>query len=566
MKKHLFLLCCLLAAVYTFGQNRYQVVITEIMADPSPVVGLPNNEWVELKNTGTTVINLSGWRLGDLTGISGPMPSFALAPGNYVIVCTGSAVNALSAFGPTIAVTSFPSLDNEADQLFLRAANGTTIHAVAYQASWYNNALKKEGGWTLEMIDPLQPCTSKENWSASIQANGGTPGTTNSINGITKPANELAVTHSYSTNTNLVNIVFNQPVDSLSGATALHYSLPGNTITKAQTLAPLFNQVQLTLAQSLTEEMIYTLSVNGATNCSGKTIAPQQVQTGVASIGGARDLVINEILFRPRPNGYDYVELYNHSKKIIDLAKLSLSNKNSAGAIDNIKPLSNQPVYIFPGDYVVVTENADNLALNYLVKKPEKVIVIPTMPSYPNQAGTVVLLNEQGSIVDEVAYTAKWHFPLLDNDEGVALERIAPEQPSQSAANWHSAASAAGFGTPTYQNSQYRLVATGKAGITITPGVFSPDGDGFNDVVAISYNLPQPGFIANITIFDASGRPVKNLVRNGTTSTTGYWNWTGLDDKNNALPIGTYIIISEFFNLQGKKEVYKNTVVLARKL
>lgn len=566
MKKHLHLFCCLLATIHLFGQNRYQVVISEIMADPSPVVGLPNNEWVELKNTGTSAVNLSGWRLGDLTGISGPMPQYMLAPGSYVIVCTGNAVTALSAFGATLAVTSFPSLDNETDQLFIRSANGTTMHAVNYQSKWYNNELKKEGGWTLEMIDPAQPCTGKENWNASINASGGTPGTVNSINGSLSTLPEPAISHSYTTGSNTVTIVFNQPVDSTSGATLTNYTLASNNIMGARTMPPLFNQVQLTLAQPLTEATIYTVTVNGVSNCTGKVMAGQQVQTGLASAAITQDLVVNEILFHPRPNGYDYVELYNKSKKIIDLSKILLANRNAAGSIDNIKPVSNQPVYIFPGDYVVVTEDADNLALNYLVKAPSKVMVIPALPSYPNTGGTVVLVNEQGAVVDEVAYSNKWHFPLTDNDEGIALERIDPDQPAQSAQNWHSAASTAGFGTPTYRNSQYKSVETGRGVVTISPAVFSPDGDGFNDIASITYNLPQNGFVANITIFDATGRPVKNLVRNATTSTSGYWNWNGLNDKNNPLPIGTYIVLSEFFNLQGKKQVYKNTVVLARPL
>jgi hypothetical protein len=46
----------------------------------------------------------------------------------------------------------------------------------------------------------------------------------------------------------------------------------------------------------------------------------------------------------------------------------------------------------------------------------------------------------------------------------------------------------------------------------------------------------------------------------------GYWNWDGLDDKGKKLPVGVYIIFTEIFNLQGKKEKFKNTLVLARKL
>jgi flagellar hook assembly protein FlgD len=70
--------------------------------------------------------------------------------------------------------------------------------------------------------------------------------------------------------------------------------------------------------------------------------------------------------------------------------------------------------------------------------------------------------------------------------------------------------------------------------------------------------------MANITVYDGAGRPVRYLVRNSTLGLNGYWNWDGLDDRGNKLPVGTYIVFSELFNLQGRKERLKNTVVLAR--
>jgi hypothetical protein len=168
--------------------------------------------------------------------------------------------------------------------------------------------------------------------------------------------------------------------------------------------------------------------------------------------------------------------------------------------------------------------------------------------------------------VDEVKYKDDWHFKLIDNAEGVALERIDPVAASQDANNWHSAASTAGYGTPTYKNSQYKLVQSINATIELSPKVFSPDNDGRDDITTIQYKVDAPGYVVNITIFDAAGRPIRNLVRNGTLALTGYWNWDGLDDKGNKLPVGTYIIFTEIFNLQGKKQQFKNTVVLARKL
>lgn len=92
MKSKLLLCLSILLTNVLLAQNRYDIVIDEIMADPSPQVSLPANEWIELKNTGSSPVNLQGWRIGDVNGQSGPMPDFILEPGSFVIICTGSAV------------------------------------------------------------------------------------------------------------------------------------------------------------------------------------------------------------------------------------------------------------------------------------------------------------------------------------------------------------------------------------------------------------------------------------------------------------------------------------------
>lgn len=538
------------------------------MIDPTPQIGLPNNEWIELKNTTTAPINLQNWRISDATGQSGPMPNFILQPDSFVIVCTGSAVAAMSAFGTTISVTSFPSLDNDGDQVFLKAANGRTIHAVSYSSSWYQNEVKKGGGWTLEMIDIKSPCAGSSNWKASINTTGGTPGKKNSIDAVNNDQTAPQLKKAYTTDNTTIILVFDEPVDSLKGATIANYTIDGGlTFTSAITLAPLFNQVQLKTNNPLSANIVYNIIANNVTDCKNNVIgAVNKVRVGLPVDVTAGEWIINEILFNPKPNAFDYVEFYNSSNKIFDAAKLYIANRNSSGVISSIKVLSATPCYIFPGDYIVITEDADNLALNYLVKNPDNVLVVSSPPSFSDDEGDVVALNFQGAVVDEVKYKDNWHFKLIDDPEGVALERIDPAGPSQNETNWHSAASTAGYGTPTYKNSQYKQPPGIVATIDVLPKVFSPDNDGFDDIATIQYKIDTPGYVANITIFDAAGRPVRNLVRNGTLALSGYWNWDGLDDKGKKLPVGTYILFTEIFNLQGKKDTFKNTVVLARKL
>lgn len=562
------LLFFMLTPVCLLSQNRYDIVIDEIMADPSPQVGLPSNEWIELKNTTAAPVNLQNWRIGDASGQSGPMPNFILQPDSFLIVCTGSAVAAMSVFGTTISVTSFPNLDNDGDQLFIKAANGAIIHAIAYTSGWYQNDLKKEGGWTLEMIDTKNPCTGMNNWKASTSATGGTPGKKNSVEALNNDATAPQLKRAYTTDNVTIILVYDEPVDSLSGATISSYSIDGGlTLVSAASIAPLFNQVQLKAATPLQANTVYNITANNIKDCKGNMIGnSNNVRVGLPEDAAAGEFIINEILFNPRSNAFDYVEFYNNSNRIFDASKLYIANRNSSGVISSIKVLSTVPFYIFPGDYIVETEDADNLALQYLVKNPDHVLLISSPPSFPDDEGTVIALNFQGNVVDEVKYKDDWHFKLIDNAEGVALERIDPAGVSQDAANWTSAASTSGYGTPTYKNSQYKLLSSINAVIAVTPKVFSPDNDGRDDIATIQYKVAEPGYIANITIFDASGRPVRNLVRNGTLGLEGYWNWDGLDDKGLKLPIGTYILFTEIFNLQGKKEKFKNAVVLARKI
>lgn len=565
---NLLLLSLLIFPACLVAQNRYDVVIDEIMADPTPQIGLPNNEWLELKNTTAAPINLQNWRIGDATGQSGPLPNFTLQPDSFVIVCTGSAVAAMSAFGTTISVTSFPSLDNDGDQLFLRAANGRTIHAVNYTTGWYQNEVKKDGGWTLEMIDTKSPCAGSSNWKASVSTTGGTPGKKNSIDAINNDATAPQLKRAYTLDNITIILVYDEPVDSLSGATLANYSIDGGlTLLNATAIAPLFNQVQLKTTTPLATNTVYTVTAINVKDCKSNNIgAANKARVGLPVDASTGEWVINEILFNPRSNAFDFVEFYNNSNKIFDASKLYIANRNSTGVISSIKALSTTPFYIFPGDHIVETEDADNLAGQYLVKNPDNVLVVSSPPSFSDDEGTVVVLNFQGSVIDEVKYKDDWHFKLIDDAEGVSLERIDPAGQSQNETNWHSAASTAGYGTPTYKNSQYKLLNAINATIEATPKVFSPDNDGRDDITTIQYEVTEPGYITNITVFDGAGRPVRNLVRNGTLGLKGYWNWEGLDDKGNKLPMGTYIIFTEIFNLQGKKSTFKTTVVLARKL
>jgi hypothetical protein len=546
--------------------NRFDIVIDELLPDPSPVVQLPNSEFIELKNISSHPINLRNCILSDGSASATITTNFILLPDSFVIICPNTAITAFAAFGSTIGISNFPSLNNDADIVSLYSPNGALIHAVAYNNNWYQNAIKMEGGWTLEMIDTKNPCAGAHNWKASTHTRGGTPGIKNSVDAINADELSPVLLRTYTIDSNTIAAVFDEPLDSTTASDVTNYTIDnmGHPV-KALPVMPASMEVVLKLPAAFSNNTVYHLTIKNVTDCAGNSIG--QLNTSKAGLPATADsfaIVINEVLFDPPPDGFDYIELYNRSKSIVDLKQLYLGNRHATGQLMNLHALSNESYLLFPGEYKTFTENKQWVQHRYLVQDPSLIFQSTHLPSMPNDKSAIVLTNQQAAILDALQYDEKWHFALIDNKEGVALERINYNSTTQDKTNWTSAASTAGFGTPGYPNSQIRADVQVQGQVTISPAVFSPDNDGRDDFATIHYALPEPGYVTNISIFDAHGYRVRYLVQQATLSLTGQFRWDGLDNKSNRLPVGTYVVLTELFHLSGKTKKYKHAVTLVR--
>ena len=361
--------------------------------------------------------------------------------------------------------------------------------------------------------------------------------------------------------------MFNEPLDSGKAGLVASYKIsdgigvPLNAIA----IAPSFDQVELQLSSALSRNKIYTITVTPITDCVGNEIGNKNTaKTGLAEIAVASDMVINEILFNPTSTGTDFVEIYNRSNKIIDLSQIFIAGRNSSGVIGGKSALSDERSLMFPQDFLVITENTAKVKANYITQNPDAFVEV-NMPSFNDDKGNVVILNALDEITDELTYNENWHFKLIEKREGVSLERIDYNAPTQQQDNWHSAATSAGYATPTYKNSQYRINDGVKGVVKLSPEIFSPDNDGQDDFATLDYEFPEAGYVANITIFDANGRKVRSLQRNALCGTKGSFRWDGLGEKNQPLSIGVYIAFTEVFNLKGNVKQFKQAIVLARR-
>jgi len=569
MKNTFFLLLCLLTE-YLHGQNinRYDVIISEIFPDPTPSVGLPNSEYLELTNISGRSINLDKWKITDGNSMATFTGTYMLHPDSQVIICPRAFIASLSSFGAVIGVSAFPSLDNSGDLIVLISPEGKTIHAISYKPDWFRNQLKQEGGWSLEMIDTRMPCKESDNWAASTADIGGTPGKINSVKDSAPDKSPPTILRTYTIDSLTIVAVFNESMDSTFSAIPQRYEVgPGiGQPFSASTTAPLFKEVVIRLSTPLRNAQVYLLQVREATDCAGNTsIDLPEVKTGIPTPPFENQLRINEILFDPRPGGVDYVELLNRGPGILNLQNVYLGNQRN-GPAGSLKKSSEEPFLIFPGEYYVLTENSDIVQREYQVKNKKHIVTVSAMPSFPDDQGMILLLDKQGKELDLFSYRDDYHFPLLSNREGVSLERIDPSSLTQNPANWQSASTDAGYGTPGYLNSQYRQTDPVVGEINISPLTFSPDQDGHDDQITIQYKFPGTGYTCSIIIFDHGGRPVRYLVRNNLCGTSGFFRWNGLDEKTHSLPAGIYYLVTEIFNLEGKRKIIKRGIVLAYKM
>ena len=568
---------CLVLLLYAFcvvppgrAQNvlHYDVIIDEFLADPSPSVGLPSSSFIELKNVSGKAISLRNWKVSNGASTATIKKDYLLEADSFLILCPASAEDAYSAFGPALGITGFPSLNHDAGEIILTTEDGNIIHAIQYDIGWYQNELKSKGGWSLEMIDPKNPCSGFSNWIASTQSIGGTPGKLNSANDENPDHSGPELLRSVTLDSLHLLALFSEPLDSFSAEQVLNYTFSPDLGEPAEAIpvSPIYDQVALTLKQPMIPRQVYSLTVQRVSDCALNEIgAENNCKAGLPEPPVMQDLIFNEILFNPPSYGYDYVELLNRSTEPIDLQKVFLAGRDMLGAVKDPHQLVPEQQLLFPGEYAALTENREWVMKNYTVTHPEKLFQMSSLPSMPDDQGTLLLLDESGQILDELSYDHHWHSPLLANEEGVSLERIQADQPTAQASNWTSAASSAGFGTPTDKNSESFADAEGKDLLQVEPKIFSPDNDGYQDFCFIKYHLAQNGFTANISIYDINGRAVRRLANNSTISADGSFRWDGLDDALNPLPMGHYVICVDLFTVTGKIKKFKRVVVLAKR-
>jgi hypothetical protein len=540
-----------------------EVVINEIMADPSPVVGLPDREYLELYNARSTPVNMKGWSLG-LGSKLKIFPDVTIASEGYLLVCGTNGSKDLQQFGNVVEISGFV-LNNDGLTIALYDPDKRLTDQLDYVPSLHKKGFEN-GGFSLERIDPGRLCGQRYNWSTTLSASGGTPGSENAVkasNPDNIPPKILAATFS---NDARLEVLLSESF-SISGFPAdFLKNIPAGVVIDSVRTDQNACLLQIYFRPStILNGVNYSMLLHGLADECGNVLSDKVLKFGYY-LPVKEDLLINEVLFNPYPEGSDFVEVYNNSGHEVDLSALFLATRDATKGLRQVSQISVNQQYIPIGSYLALTRSREGILRFYNAECGECILQMEKFPTLTDLSGCVVLLDKNQEVIDEMDYTDGMHHPFITETEGISLERISFSEPASRKENWHSAAKSAGYATPGYQNSVAEASDSTKDIVTVDPEIFSPNGDGINDQLNIGIHTGEPGWILNITILNCAGRVVRKLANNFMSGSSDHIVWDGLDGDFQKVQPGVYILNISLFAQSGKSQTMRFACVVTDRL
>lgn len=315
------------------------------------------------------------------------------------------------------------------------------------------------------------------------------------------------------------------------------------------------NQINATFDEQFGGGPTYQLTISNIADLSGNFLQENQLSFMYAEPAKEGDLLVSEILFDPYINGSDFVEIYNITDRLLSTQGLKFINQDKEE--EKLLP----EIEVLPGQYVAFTEDVESLIAIYNPITVNNNIIQMDLPSFNNDSGNVTLSKNDENWKESFDYKEEYHNILLDDTEGVSLERISFTTEVHNQDNWFSSSSTNAFATPGYENSN-NISLNINQGIQLESSKFSPNGDGILDEMRLIYKLEEPGGLLNLDVFNNNGFKVKSLADSKTLGTEGVIIWDGTGDDGILENLGIYIIIGNILYPNGDMIGIKNAISL----
>jgi hypothetical protein len=197
---------------------------------------------------------------------------------------------------------------------------------------------------------------------------------------------------------------------------------------------------------------------------------------------------------------------------------------------------------LVPGSFLVVTKCEEHLREAYHLDRSGQWVELEGLRKLNNEGGTIFLTDRAGNVLDRVDYGDQMHAEILSDTRGISLERISWARSGSDPENWHSAAAIEGYATPGRVNSQAISETGTDLLFQVEPSVFSPDNDGYQDLLEIVVSTGVSGWIISLWITDLQGNHLKNLANNHLTGPRAIYTWDGTHEDGRMVPTGICVV------------------------
>jgi hypothetical protein len=532
-----------------------KVILTEIMFNPA---GNENNdEFIEIYNSSDSSVDLTGWAMADnaetdlfikYNGFS----DMLLKPYSYCVIMDSSyylnsvyyedlipdSVLRVMINDGAMGQYGLSNSYNETIKLF--DPDSVLADSVTYDYRQTENYSYERSSYT------------QHTWLKSNTLRG-TPGFRNSVMPFD---NDLALyaasfpepidPHSFNT---FSLTVVNAGLNTVSGFRINAYIngvLADNVINSSELLPgdSVEVPVDLFFSSSGTTAIRFDVETDVETNLTNNSVSAEIFVPYINP-----PLILNEFMKNPASGQCEYIEIYNLSEEGINLGDFSLSDENKANAVFFPDSVSQ------PGDFIVMAK--DGNIYNFPGILNSAVFIAPGLPALNNTGDIIYLMAKNGSVTDSVSYSG------LGDDSGRSIEKINPAFASCDLNNW---VYCVNNGTPTAKNSVFQEpenIGT-SAHFKISPKTATPNGDGDDDNLLISYEFDSAYVYLTMKIYNIKGQLIAMPKNGDYSSSSGNVVWNCRSESGKIIDTGAYICLLKAKADNGKVTELKEAFYIAK--
>ena len=526
---------------YPFGT----ILINEFMSAPNN----DQSEFVELfafRN-----LNMVEWSISDNHLDPVLLNTISVSSGDFIVVLSDSnMMDILDGNAHLFFPFNFPSLNNSGDGIYLFDHTESVIDSLNYDTDW---PLTSER--STEKIRQSYTSNGSSNWLLADENISMTPGANNSVMVLDVDGMIILDSITYSpippypdsVVTILIPIV-NAGVESFDGT----FSIEMNDDEIGDGTIPIISMGDTIIIES---KIVSSISGLHSISIILDIVDDGNYENNIATfllpvryLFGS--VLVNEFFPLPDSTESEFVEIIPQTN--VNINNWTIRDLGGAKGV-----LPNLDISAFT--YCLITDDSSFLD----IIPDTSILILPGngLPGLNNSSETIYILDHTESVIDSLQYNENW--ALMDSR---SVEKYRITDTSNEPNNWGISVGEAGK-TPGFQNSLFFSDLPSKGRVTISPDPFSPDGDGIDDELTITYSLPYLGAAIRWEIIDMAGRVIAKPYYNYQVGQNGKLKWNGKRDNGKSARIGIYVMKISFQDVASTQswETVK-TVVLAKPL